>query len=180
MSLNGPLLHVESQEPRCAASIASIAWPIHNLAAAMPARAACAPPPPPRRPALLRAAALLLLASALPPSRAAEFDSTYTLECQVAGLNYQSADECTCAFKLPVCPDLTDGSGGTCQDLIDAYYAACCDQETVDAGELEEWNIAHAPVLKAAAEKCGCDGAWAAAAPLWALAALAAAQLLQH
>ena len=159
----------------------SIAWPIHNLAAAMPARAACAPPPPPRRPALLRAAALLLLlASALPPSRAAEFDSTYTLECQVAGLNYQSADECTCAFKLPVCPDLTDGSGGTCQDLIDAYYAACCDQETVDAGELEEWNIAHAPVLKAAAEKCGCDGAWAAAAPLWALAALAAAQLLQH
>lgn len=168
---------MDNQEPRRAASIAC---PIRNLVAAMlPARTACAPPP--RRPALLRAAALLLLlASALPPSRAAEFDSTYTLECQVAGLNYQSADECTCAFKLPVCPDLTDGSGGTCQDLIDAYYAACCDQETVDAGELEEWNIAHAPVLKAAAEKCGCDGAWAAAAPLWALAALAAAQLLQH
>jgi len=139
--------------------------------------AACAP-----RRQLLRACLLLhAMTSSLPLLRAAEFvDSTYTLECQVAGLNYQSADECTCAFKLPVCPDLTDGSGGTCQDLIDAYYAACCDQETVDAGELEEWNIAHAPVLKAAAEKCGCDGAWAAAAPLWALAALAAAQLLQH
>ena len=36
---------------------------------------------------------------------AAESESTISLECQVAGLEYQTAPACTCAHQLPVCPD---------------------------------------------------------------------------
>ncbi len=38
-------------------------------------------------------------------SRAAESESTISIECQVAGLEYQTAPSCTCPHKLPVCPD---------------------------------------------------------------------------
>jgi hypothetical protein len=48
---------------------------------------------------------LLVLLCCCLLAHAQESQSTVTLECQVAGLEYQTAPSCTCVHKLPVCPD---------------------------------------------------------------------------
>ena len=54
---------------------------------------------------MLRALALLLALADVTRAAETTSTSTITLECQVAGLEYQTAAECTCLHKKPVCPD---------------------------------------------------------------------------